>query len=454
MTTPMTHSHNAPYKRHTMRPQHKEILKIAVPSILSNITVPLLSLVDMAIVGHLGSAAYIGAIAIGGTVFNMIYWIFAFLRMGTSGMTSQAYGSGNRKEMKNHLYRSLTTSAGVSLALLLLQAPVLHLALLIMTPTPAVADLASSYFRICIWGAPAVLGLYSLTGWFLGLQNARYPLYVAVFQNLVNIGASLFFVFVLHTNVEGVATGTLIAQYCGLLLSLFLGYRMHRRTGLDFTFSIREVLCRTELKRFFTVNRDIFLRTLCLVCVTMYFTSAGSRQGETILAVNALLMQYFTLYSYFLDGFAFAGEALAGKYFGAGNREGLARTVRGLFLWGGGVAFCFTLFYATCGSGFMQLLTDETGVICTARPYLPWVAAIPFAGLAAFIWDGIFIGLTATRQMLASMFCATVTFFLAYHLLFSVWHNHALWLAFLLYLSMRGGMLHWLYKKKILSLQS
>lgn len=436
-----------------MKSYHKEILKIALPSILSNITVPLLGLADMTIVGHLGSASYIGAIAVGGTIFNMIYWVFAFLRMGTSGMASQACGADDRREMKNLLYRSLTASAGVALGLLLLQTPLLHAALLIMTPPHAVASLASTYFSICIWGAPAVLGLYSLTGWFLGLQNARYPLYVAVFQNLVNICASLFFVFVWHAGVAGVAAGTLIAQYCGLLLALFYCRRMHRRLGPDFTFSVREVLDRTALRRFFTVNRDIFLRTLCLVSVTLYFTSAGSRQGETILAVNALLMQYFTLYSYFMDGFAFAGEALSGKCFGSGDREGLRRIVGSLFLWGGGVTLCFTLAYAFGGSRFMRLLTNESDVIAAARSYLPWVAAIPIAGLAAFTWDGVFIGLTATRYMLVSMACATATFFLTYFCLYPVWHNHALWLAFVLYLSMRGCVQHLLYKKKILSLQ-
>lgn len=436
-----------------MKPYHKEILKIALPSILSNITVPLLGLADMTIAGHLGSAAYIGAIAVGGTIFNMIYWVFAFLRMGTSGMVSQAYGANDQAEMSNLLYRSLTASAGVALSLLLLQAPICHAALLIMMPPPAVATFASTYFSICIWGAPAVLGLYSLAGWFLGMQNARYPLYVAVLQNLINICASLFFVFVWHTGVAGVAAGTLIAQYCGLLLALYYCRRMHRRLGIGFAFSLRKVLDRPSLRRFFTVNRDIFLRTLCLVGVTLYFTSAGSRQGETILAVNALLMQYFTLYSYFMDGFAFAGEALSGKCAGSGDRQHLRAIIRSLFLWGGIVAFCFTLLYAFGGTGFMRLMTNESSVVAAARPYLPWVAAIPAAGLSAFTWDGIFIGLTATRHMLVSMFCATATFFFSYFCLYPAWHNHALWIAFLLYLSMRGCMQHLLYKKKILTLQ-
>lgn len=435
-----------------MKPPHKEILNIALPSILSNITVPLLGVADMAIAGHLGTAASIGAIAIGSTMFNLLYWVFAFLRMGTSGMTSQACGANRRKEMGLLLFQSLTVSAGVALLLLLLQPFLLQAALFFLTPPPAVTLPASDYFHICIWGAPAVLGLYSLSGWFLGMQNARYPLYVAVFQNLVNIAASVMFVFVLHTGIRGIAAGTLLAQYCGLLLALFYCRRLLRSLGTVARPTIREVLNHAALRRFFAVNRDIFLRTLCLAGVTLYFTSVGSKQGETILAVNALLMQYFTLYSYFMDGFAFAGEALSGKYYGAGRHDCLSATVRGLFLWGIGVAACFTLVYATGGAGFMCLLTDNAAIAGAALAYLPWVMAIPFAGLSAFTWDGIFIGLTATRHMLTSMLCAMTVFFATCIGLYPVWHNHALWLAFLLYLVVRGAMQHLLYKKKIVSL--
>lgn len=425
---------------------HKEILHIALPSILSNITVPLLGLIDLAIAGHLGAAHYIGAIAVGGTIFNMIYWIFAFLRMGTSGMTSQAYGAGRTDEVQHLFCRSLFTSMAIALLVLLLQAPLLRLSLAIMAPPDAVADGAATYFRICVWGAPAVLGLYSLTGWFIGLQNARYPLYVALVQNVANIAASLFFVFGLHLGVAGVALGTLLAQYCGLALSLWLSLCLRRKLGLPRGFAQSEVFRADAIRRFFTVNRDIFLRTLCLVGVTLYFTSAGSRQGESILAANALLMQYFTLYSYFMDGFAFAGEALAGKCAGAGDRQGLKGVVRGLFAWGIGVAALFTVIYLAGGRAFMGLLTNEPSVTATAATYLPWAVCIPLAGLSAFVWDGVFIGLTATRQMLWSMACAALVFFASFLSLSPFWHNHALWLAFLLYLSTRGLVQHWLYR--------
>lgn len=436
------------------RSYHKEILRIALPSILSNITVPLLGLIDLSIAGHLGAAHYIGAIAVGGTIFNMIYWIFAFLRMGTSGMTSQAYGAGRMAEVQHLLWRSLLTSLGVALLIFLLQSPLLRLSLAVMSPPESVSAYATVYFRICVWGAPAVLGLYSLTGWFIGLQNARYPLYVALVQNVANIAASLFFVFVLHMGVAGVALGTLLAQYCGLALSLILCLHLRRRLDLPHGWSAAEVFRPEAIRRFFTVNRDIFLRTLCLVGVTLYFTSAGSRQGESILAANALLMQYFTLYSYFMDGFAFAGEALSGKCAGAGDRQGLKAVVRGLFAWGAGVAAAFTLLYMAGGQAFMHVLTNEPSVVATAAAYLPWAICIPLAGLAAFVWDGVFIGLTATRYMLWSMACASLVFFVAYLSLSSSWHNHALWLAFLLYLSTRGLMQHWLYRNKILPLQT
>lgn len=427
---------------------HKDILRIAWPSILSNITVPLLGLVDLSIAGHLGAAYHIGAIAIGSTIFNMVYWIFSFLRMGTSGMTSQAFGAGNVQEIRLLLCRSTVTALGISFIILCLQSPLLRLALAIMSPTDAVLIRASTYFHICIWGAPAVLCQYSLTGWFIGLQNARYPLYVAIVQNIANIAGSLFFVFALHMDVAGIALGTLVAQYCGLFLSVILCLRMRRKLSFPQSFPLSGVFDKRAIRRFFSVNRDIFLRTLCLVSVTLYFTSAGSRQGEGILAANALLMQYFTLYSYFMDGFAYAGEALSGKCAGARDLSGLKRVIKDLFLWGCGVALLFTMIYYVGGAGFMRLLTDEPSVVSTATAYLPWAILIPFAGLSAFIWDGILIGLTATRYMLWSM-CSAMAVFFAVYFAFSPWyHNHALWLAFILYLTTRGLMQHGLYKHK------
>lgn len=417
---------------------HREILRIALPAIVSNITVPLLGLVDVAIVGHLGAPAYIGAIAVGGMLFNIFYWVFAFLRMGTSGLTSQAYGRHDLDEVTRLLVRALGVGAMVALLLIVLQYPLCRMAFLFIEATPEVERLASLYFHICIWGAPAVLGLYAFSGWFIGMQNSRFPMWIAITQNVVNIAASLLLVYVVGLKVEGVALGTLIAQYAGFLMAIVLWRRFYKplRRRLDWRASLGN---RAAMTAFFKVNRDIFFRTLCLVAVTLYFTSAGASQGEVVLAVNTLLMQFFTLFSYVMDGFAYAGEALAGKYIGARNETSLHRTVRQIFAWGGGLALLFVLLYGVGGEAFLSLLTDDRSVIAAADTYFYWALLIPVAGFAAFMWDGIYIGATATRGMLLSMFVASLLFFVIYLSGRATYGNHALWGAFIVYLFSRGA---------------
>lgn len=430
-----------------MSPINRQILHIAIPSIISNITVPLLGLVDVTIVGHLGSASYIGAIAVGGMLFNMIYWIFGFLRMGTGGLTAQAYGQHNTQEGTRILLRSLSVSLLLALALLVLQYPIRLIAFMLIDASPEVQELATRYFHICIWGAPATLGLYSFTGWFIGMQNSRYPMYIAITQNIVNIAASLFFVFVLHMKVEGVALGTLIAQYAGVIMAYLLcisHYHPFRQQVQRM-----QLFERNAMKRFFLVNRDIFLRTLCLVAVTVFFTSTGATYGDVVLAVNTLLMQLFTLFSYIMDGFAYAGEALSGKYTGSNDKIRLHQTVRNLFGWGSAMALLFTLTYLWGGQDFLQLLTNDTEVIAASGTYLLWTVAIPFCGFSAFILDGICIGTTSTRIMLKSMATASALFFGVYFLCSGSWGNHALWMAFLVYLAVRGLMQDYLLRNKI-----
>lgn len=430
-----------------MSPINRQILHIAIPSIISNITVPLLGLVDVTIVGHLGSASYIGAIAVGGMLFNMIYWIFGFLRMGTGGLTAQAYGQHNTQESTRILLRSLSVSLLLALALLVLQYPIRLIAFMLIDASPEVQELATRYFHICIWGAPATLGLYSFTGWFIGMQNSRYPMYIAITQNIVNIAASLFFVFVLHMKVEGVALGTLIAQYAGVIMAYLLcisHYHPFRQQVQRM-----QLFERNAMKRFFLVNRDIFLRTLCLVAVTVFFTSTGATYGDVVLAVNTLLMQLFTLFSYIMDGFAYAGEALSGKYTGSNDKIRLHQTVRNLFGWGSAMALLFTLTYLWGGQDFLQLLTNDTEVIAASGTYLLWTVAIPFCGFSAFILDGICIGTTSTRIMLKSMATASALFFGVYFLCSGSWGNHVLWMAFLVYLAVRGLMQGYLLRNKI-----
>lgn len=429
-----------------MKPRDKEILNIAIPSIVSNITVPLLGMVDVAIMGHLGNAAYIGAIAVGSMIFNVIYWLFGFLRMGTSGMTSQAYGARNLEEVTKLLLRSQLIGLLIALAIILLQYPIAQGALFLMRPTPEISQMAQHYFNVCIWGAPAMLGLYGFMGWFIGMQNTRIPMIISIMQNVVNICVSLALVLFAGMNIEGVAIGTLVAQWSGMLAAV--GFFMaHYRPKLLLHFNMKGVITQSAMTSFFKVNRDIFLRTLFLVAVNFFFTSAGSAQGTMILAVNTLLLQLHTIFSYFMDGFAYAGEAVGGKYYGAKNKLAFNDTIRRLFVWGGAMVLSFTLLYTLGGRSFLELLTNDQQVIGSALPYFGWTIALPLAGMAAFVWDGVFIGITATRGMLTSSALAALLFFATFYLLRPFLGNHALWLAFILYLASRGLIQTYLFKR-------
>ena len=437
-----------------MNIRDRQILQIALPSIVSNITVPLLGMIDVAIVGHMGSPAYIGAVAVGSMIFNLVYWLFGFLRMGSSGLTSQALGRRDLTEVASILARSVFIAFSIALLLVMLQIPMKWASFALIGPTADVAPFASTYFNIVIWGAPAVLGLYSMLGWFIGMQNTRFPMFISIMQNVVNILASLTLVYGFGMKIEGVAMGTVIAQYVGFIVALALVVRYYGRLfrgGRREERGVRNVCRRvfslhtphSSLLEFFRINRDIFLRTLCLVAVNLYFTSAGARQGAVILSVNTVMMQLYLFFSYFMDGFAYAGEALGGKAYGARNITAFHETLRRLWMWTLIVTTAYTLLYIIGGQWIVGLLTDEPQVIETSRDYLYWAWLIPAAGCVAFIWDGVFIGLTATRGMLVSSFLSALFFFAICHiaLLFphsSFSENHFLWLAMVIYLAMRG----------------
>ena len=423
----------------------KQVFKLALPSIISNITVPLLGIIDLTIVGHMGDVFYIGAIAIGTMIFNVLYWLFGFLRMGTSGMTSQALGRRDLTEAMRLLVRSLTISTAIAATFIVFQLPIRWMALTIMQPTEQIAEQAAIYFSICIWGAPAMLGLYGLTGWFIGMQNTRIPMLVSIFQNIVNIVASVTFVFGFGMKIQGVALGTLTAQWTGFLLALYCWKRYYGRLA-EYNWK-DDLFKRSTMVRFFAVNRDIFIRTLFLVGVNFFFISAGSRQGAIILSVNTLLMTLFTLFSYVMDGFAYAGEALSGKYYSAANKLAFDRVYNSLFAWGAIMAVVFTLVYAVGGNGFLMLLTNEAVVVQSAEAYFWWAVMIPIVSVSAFVYDGIFIGLTATRGMLVSSVVSALVFFALYLALQTYLGNHALWLAFIVYLGLRGGIQWFLYRR-------
>lgn len=425
-----------------------KILRLALPSVVTNITVPLLGLVDTAVVGHMGASEHIAAVAIGTTIFSMTYWLFGFLRMGTTGLVSQAHGTGDEAAIREGLLQGLSIGFLISALLLLLQTPLLHFALWLMQPEAEVARLASDYFRVCIWGAPALLSTYVLTGWFIGMQDTRTPMRMAILQNLLNIIFTLVFVYGFGLGVRGVALGTVVGLYAG---AAFGGHRARRedrgrresvweREQRERSGSVWSEASVRSVFSVFSVYIYIFLRTLCLVAVTVFFTSAGSRMGTLTLDANTLLMQFFIVFSYFTDGLANAAEALSGEHVGKKDRAGLLATVGGLFRWGFVLAFLFTVVYAAAGPWLLSLLTNQQAVTSFALRYLAWIVAVPLVSVAAFVWDGIYIGMTLTRRMFFSMFLSAIVFFVLWFLLGPRFGNHALWLSFLSYLATRSLM--------------
>ncbi len=432
---------------------NKRILGLALPNIVTNITVPLLGMVDMAIVGHL-SGDHIGAIAIGTQIFNLIYWNFGFLRMGTSGFTAQAFGAERWDEAVKILIRACTIALTIALLLIALQWPISLAVPYIFESSNHVLGLALTYFFVRIWAAPATLGLYAIKGWFIGMQDSKTPMWIAIALNCVNIALSLLFVIVLKWDIFGVALGTVLANYSGLLLGIIFLRRKFRHTNQLSTLNvkrstIKDALRWDEMRRFFKVNGDIFLRTLCLSGVFTFITAASSHISDQILAVDALLLQFFTLFSYIMDGFAYAGESLVGRHIGAKQQRHLKLAVRLLIMWGMALTVVFTGLYAAFGNQFLQIFTDQQDVIAAAGEYMYWVLVIPICGFAAFLFDGIFIGATATRTMRNAMFVATAAFFAIYyglkyyglncigHLTDHGWNNN-LWTAFMVFLILRG----------------
>lgn len=419
----------------------RQILGLALPAIVANITTPLLSLVDVAIVGHLGSAVYVGAIAVGGSIFSMLYWLFGFLRFGTSGLTAQALGRGSARQTSLLLQRSLLIALGFGIILITAHYPLGHAALSFMDTDADTAGKAWLYFSILIYGAPASLATFALTGWFVGMQDTRTPMWISLLVNVVNITASLILVYAMDYDLAGVAYGTLLAQWASFIVSAAtcaIHYKVRPQP-------LSELLHVSELKTFFKVNTDIFLRTVCLIAVTVWFTRTGAGLGPVMLAVNTLLMQFFILFSYIMDGFAFAGEAICGKSYGASDSHSLNRQIHRLLQWGLALATVFTAGYALGGQYLITLLTNDSGVIETAEKYRLWAAGIPLAGFMAFTWDGVLTGVTRTRLMLGTMSAASAIFFILYLLLFPAIGNHGLWTAFLAYLFTRGCLQHIFY---------
>lgn len=423
---------------------NREILKLAIPNILSNISVPLLSSFDTALMGRL-SADHLGAVGLGSMVFNFVYWNFGFLRMGSTGMTAQAYGRDNRSEITQVLGQASVVAIALALLLLVFQQPILGASQGLLKVATDQQALVGEYFSIRIWAAPAALGLYALMGWFFGMQNAIYPLLLTLLINGVNMALSYYWVHHLGWGIAGVAWGTVAAQYVGLfgaiglLLYKYAWVRIYMQSKLIFAWS--------GLSRFLSINSDIFLRTLCLTLAFAFFYRQSSTFGDLVLAVNVILLQYVNWMSYGVDGFAFAAESLVGKYHGAQQNERVQKAIQLSFKWGMGLALIYALTYTALGNQLLHIFTDQQDVILAAEPYLIWMLIFPILGTPCYIWDGIFVGLTASTAMRNTMLIAFIAYLLTYYFYGASWDNHGLWLSLVLFMVYRGlAQWWWFYR--------
>ncbi len=416
---------------------NKQVLRLAIPNILSNLTVPLLSSVDTAIMGHLPDPAYIGAIAIGSMIFNFLYWGVGFLRMGTTGLTAQAYGQKSNSEIIMTLTRALIVALGIAFFFLITKDLIEYISFNLINGSEEVENYARIYFGIRIFAAPATLSLYALHGWFLGMQNSRFPLYLSVLVNVLNIILNFIFVYRFNFTVDGIAWATVISQYVGLFFGLFLIRKYY--SHIFRRFEKQKILELEKIKKFFNVNFDLFIRTLFLIFTFSFFTAKSAEFGDSVLSANSILLQLWLILSYGVDGFAFAAESLVGKYLGGGDKKLLIKTVKNVFGWGLGQGIILTVVFSFWIREIITLYTNQPEIIKIAMLYAGWTIIAPLINAACFIWDGIYIGATATKPMRNSMIFSVIFVFLPlFYLLYPFWGNHALWLAMIAFMFTRG----------------
>jgi MATE family multidrug resistance protein len=405
---------------------HRSILAIAIPIMISNLSTPLLGVVDTGVIGQIPDASLIGAVALGALVFTFVFWAFGFLRMGTTGLTAQASGADDAEEVRSCLGRALLIAAVIGVCLIVVQWPIRELAFAILEGTERVENFARSYFDIRIWAAPATLANYALLGWFIGLGRARTALLLQLVLNVSNMLLDAWFVLGLDMGVRGVATGTVIAEYLAAIVGIVIAARhLHSLGG---KWEAARLFDPVRIARTVAVNRDIMIRSLSLIFVFSWFIAQGAKYGEIVLAANAVLMHFVSVSAYFLDGFAFAAEALVGKAVGAMHRAGLSQASRMTTWWAAGVALVTTLFLAVFGTAVIDLLTVEPGVRLVAREFLPWAVLAPLVGVWCFQLDGIFIGATRSADMRNAMLVSAGIFLIAWYMLTPL-GNHGLWAA-------------------------
>ena len=420
---------------------NRQILRLAIPSILANITIPLVGLVDTIIVGHISDAHAIGGIAIGTMLFDLLYWNFGFLRVGTSGMTAQAYGRGDNQHCARLLTQSVTIALVGAVIIWALQWLFVTAVLAVVPCSQQVSAFAREYFFIRIWAAPATLSLMAFKGWFIGMQDTVSPMAIDIVVNVVNMVVSYVLAVYTPLGALGVAYGTLAAQFTGLLLSLVIILWKYQYVWRGVSLW-RLAKDKQGIGNLITLNANLFVRSLCFMIVYVGFTSLSSLYGDTDLAVCSILMKLFMLFSYFVDGFAYAGEALVGKYVGeqqvySQKESSLARVVRLLFIWSLGVGCLFTLIFALLASPIYHIMTSDLLVINRLADFTPWLVAMPIISTLAFMWDGVFAGATAGKQIRNAMIYAAIGFVIGYVALYHWWGIQALFVGYFLHLLAR-----------------
>jgi len=395
--------------------------------------------------GHLPSAEYVGAVAVGGLIFNFIFWGLRFLRMGTTGITAQAFGTGDIDEVRASLIRALLISVALAVIILALQNLIAWVSFTLIDGSLRVESLATIYFSTRIWSTPASLANLVVIGWFIGLQNTKIPLILLLVSNGCNILLDLLFVLVFEMDIHGIALATVIAEYLGLIIGIGLIYRAGFRHPSSWRWTT--IAAPGKITHMLTINRHIFVRTLCLILVFAFFTAQSAKQGDVILAANAALLNFYTLMAYGLDGIAYAAEALIGKTIGSRNRTGLKASVKACAQWSTAIALLFCSAYAAFGVNLIGLMTTISAVAHAAQTYLPWAVIAPIISAPSFLLDGIFIGATRGREMQNSMiFAAALIFIPSWHAL-QPYGNHGLWGAFMLFMVARGISMAWLYRR-------
>jgi len=426
-------------------PGDRQVWRIAAPMILSNLSVPLLGMVDTGVTGHLDSPAYLGAVAIGASIFGFLYTGMNFLRMGTTGMAAQRFGASDNDGLRVSLGQGLVVAVAIALVLIALQKPLGLLAMDLIGAEARVREAALTYFRIRIWSAPGTLANFVLIGWFLGLQNARVPLLLFLTINIVNIALDLLFVVVLGMKVDGVALASVIAEYTGLAAGLaFAARELITHEG---HWPFEKLVRPGAYTAFFSINTNLFVRTIALMFTFAFVTAQGARLGSLILAANAVLMNLQNLTSFALDGIAHAAEALVGKAIGERRRIALEQSVRVCLKWSLIFAIVIAAAYVLAGRPLVRLLTDLPDVRETAMRFLPWLVISPLVSVWPFLYDGVYVGATRAREMRNIMLVSTVVVFLPAWYLLRGFGNHGLWLAFMLFMASRGIGMHVGYRR-------